>query len=179
MWSWLLCERTPAATRMVPIYPALFFVAWIVTIFASSTASLQTLGRRWFVGLVIVIAFQLLTTAVARNGYLGAALVMVLFTTLVGMSVVGVDPVRGPDRGDGLRSDKRRAIASLPWAPFTRMLNIVATLTRYHRPDHRRAGRLPHAQQPSGARSEASQMHPCPTSTSSCSTAIPARTPCC
>ena len=70
--------------EFMPIYPALFFVAWIVTIFASSTASLQTLGRPLVVGLVIVVAVQLLTTAVARNRYLGAALVMVLFTTAGG-----------------------------------------------------------------------------------------------
>ena len=66
--------------QSVPIYPAMYFLAWIVTVYANSTASLQALGRPLLVGLVIVLAFQLVVSAIARNRYLGAALVMVVFT---------------------------------------------------------------------------------------------------
>jgi len=119
----------PPRLESIPIYPAMYFLAWIVTVYASSTASLHALGRPLLVGLLVVVALQLAFSAIARNRYLGAALVMVLFSMLVGMHFVALIVCFVLIALTVWSIHRRRGVASLPWAPFTRLLNIVATVT--------------------------------------------------
>ena len=118
-----------ARERTVPIYPALFFVAWIVALFTSSTASLNSLWRPLLLGILVVVIVQLVFSGIGRNRHLGAALVVMLFAALVGQTVVALIFGGIVIAFVGFGILKRLSISSLPWSPLTRLLNIVAVLT--------------------------------------------------
>jgi hypothetical protein len=118
-----------SVATMVPIYPALFFAAWIVTLYADSTAALDALVRPLLVGLLVVVIAQLVISGVARNRDLGAALVMIIFAALVGFPTVALvfGGVLLALLAFGIL--RHLSLSSLPWSSLTRLLNIVAVIT--------------------------------------------------
>ncbi len=114
--------------RSVPIYPALFFVAWIVTIYVNATASLQSLGRPLVIGLVIVAVLQVVLSGIARDRYIGGILVTVVFISLVSLPVTALLACAVLIVAAGMGIARQSRVARIPWPALTRLLNIVAAV---------------------------------------------------
>ncbi len=110
------------------MYPVLLGVAWILALFAESTASVHALPRPMIVGIVLIAAIQAGTSLLSRGRHSGAALVLLLELTLVGLWPVALLAAAVLVIWLFASARQRRSSVEGSLAPVTRGLDVVSAI---------------------------------------------------
>lgn len=109
----------------MPVHPVLFAVAYIATLFANSTATVEVLPRPMVIAAGVALVVQLLLTIVTRDRGLGAYAALAALLVLVGLPQVSMMLAGVPLAVVVGGIIFRRVVPRIPWRRGTEFLNLV------------------------------------------------------
>jgi hypothetical protein len=109
----------------IPVHPVLFAIAFVMTLFADSTATVEVLPRPLIVAAALALAVQVVLSAVVRDRDLGAYLALIGLLVLAGFLPLALIVIAVPIAVVLSAWVFRRVVPVIPWRRGTELFNVM------------------------------------------------------